>query len=262
MAGGPGPAHQPATRTADVHPQERADRTGHLSPHPALQELHGGHDQQIAAAGAAAAPPAGQRGVPHPRPQVQLRAHPLLGSRLSVSEQVEPAPQVQAQRKPPGAGAAAEPSHPADGRGQPAALPLHPGVAGALRLLQLHRGDPQGARKPGRAALVPVRPPVPAALQRAGPRAARTLGPRLQAHVQIHELLHVAGADRARSELCLLLGLDFGGAHCADGVRRGRADGAAHSDRHHGAGSGHHDRQVSFQSPGFFICFCFLPGPF
>ena len=72
MAGSAGPAHQPAARTANVHTQERADRTRHLSPHPEIQELHGGHDKQITAAGAAAAPPAGQRGVPHPGPQVQL----------------------------------------------------------------------------------------------------------------------------------------------------------------------------------------------
>ena len=30
----------------DEHPEAGADRAGHLSPHPEVQELHGGHDQQ------------------------------------------------------------------------------------------------------------------------------------------------------------------------------------------------------------------------
>ena len=157
---------------------------------------------------------------------------------------MEPAPQVQAGGQPTGAGTAAQPHHPADGRGQPAAVPLHPGVAGAVRLLQLHRGDPPGARQPGRTPLVPLRPPVPAPLQRAQPRAAWAPGPRLQAHVQVHELLHVAADDRAGQERGLLLGLGAGGAHRADGVRRGRADGAAHPDGHYRAGRGHHHHQV------------------
>ena len=59
MARSPGPHHQSAARTADVHPQERADGTGHLPPHPTIQELHGGHGKQVPAASAAAAPPAG-----------------------------------------------------------------------------------------------------------------------------------------------------------------------------------------------------------
>lgn len=72
MAGSPGPSHQPAARAANVHPQERADRTGHLSPHLALQELHGGHDQQIPASRANTAPPSGRRGLPHAGLKVQL----------------------------------------------------------------------------------------------------------------------------------------------------------------------------------------------
>lgn len=72
MAGSPEPTHPAAARAANVRTQERADGARHLSPHPAVQELHGGNDQQVGAASAPAVPPAGQRGVPHPGPQVQL----------------------------------------------------------------------------------------------------------------------------------------------------------------------------------------------
>lgn len=72
MAGSPGPTHQPTTRTTNVYTQKRTDRARHLSPHFAVQKLYGGYDKQITAAGTVASPPAGQCGVPYPRPQVQL----------------------------------------------------------------------------------------------------------------------------------------------------------------------------------------------
>lgn len=131
---------------------------------------------------------------------------------------MEPSPQVQEEREPPGAGTAAQPSHSADWLGQLASVSLHPGLADPVRVLQLHGSDPQGTRKPGCKTLVAVRSTVPATLQRAEPRAARTFRPRLQTHLQIHELLHVTTADRAGKEHCLLLGLRAGRAHRADSL--------------------------------------------
>lgn len=245
VAGSPGSAHQFAEGTANVHSQERADRTWHISPHPAFQELHGGHDKQIAAASSSAAPPAGQCGLLNPRPQVQLWAHPFLGSRLSVSEQMEPAPQVQAQWKSPWAGSKAEQSDPADRLGQFAAVSFHPGVAGALRFLQLYWSDPQGAWKFGRTPLVPLRPFIPAALQRAEPRAAWTIGSWLQTHFKIHELLHVAAPGCSRQECCFFLRVGAGCSHCTDCLWWGRSYSAAHSDCYHCAGCSYHYNQVS-----------------
>lgn len=197
MAGSPGSPHQSTARATNVHTQERVDRTWHLSPHLAIQKLHGGDDKQVTAAGAAAAPPAGQCGIPHPGPQVQLWTHPVLGPMVFVSEQVEPTRKVQAEWKPPGARTASQQSHPGVGFDQLAPVSLHPGVAGAVRFLQLHRNNPQGTRELGRKALVPVWPFVPATLQWAEPRTAWAFRSWLQAHSQIHELLHFPTAGCA-----------------------------------------------------------------
>ncbi|XP_064361623.1 autophagy-related protein 9B isoform X5 [Dromaius novaehollandiae] len=238
-----GAAH-PLARAADVRAQEGADGAGHLPPHPALQELHRGHGQQVAAARPLPAAPAGPRRLPHAGPQVQPGAAPLLGPRLALPEQVEPAAAVQAGRPAAGAGAAPGAHHGAAGAGQPAAVPLGAGVAGALRLLQLRRGHQAGAGQPGRPALVALRPPLPAPLQRAQPRAAGAPEPRLQAGHQVHELLRQPAARRAGQERGLLRRLHPGRAHRPHRLRRGRAHGAAHPHRRHRAGAGGHGGQV------------------
>ena len=218
LAGGAGAAHGPAARAAALRAQTGADGARHPPPHPALHQLRRGHGQQVAAARALPPASAGPRRLPHPGSALQPGAAAVPRPRRALPQLLEPAAAVQAGGRAAGAGAAPGTGDGAAGSSQPAAVPARVGLAAALRLLQLRRGAAAAAGRPGHAAVVAVRPPLPAALQRAAARADGTAGPRAPPGHALHELLCQPDAGRAGPPRRLLRRLRAGRAHRAHRV--------------------------------------------